>query len=328
MCRVLWLVLLMLAGMSMPQPAAAQGATLYHLVTGGEEEYIVQEPESLTYLALSRGLRPWVLSRQTRLKVNTRLKPGDRLKIDTSHIVPTELSQGLVINLPELLLYQFYLGVYQRRYALAVGKKSWPTPTGTYLILNKRQNPTWNVPISIQEEMWNEGKEVLEKVPPGPKNPLGKYWLGTSADGVGIHATNRPWSIGNSVSHGCIRMLPDEIAQLFPQVEVGTLVKIIYQPVKMAQTREGRIFLEAHPNIYDRKIDYLGYVKDLARSHNLEDRIDWQKVNTILKIKEGIARDISKEPKPTRSAAASTYGSRRPGEHRLSPLQFRDTRIE
>lgn len=328
MCRVLWLVLLMLAGMSMPQPAAAQGATLYHLVTGGEEEYIVQEPESLTYLALSRGLRPWVLSRQTRLKVNTRLKPGDRLKIDTSHIVPTELSQGLVINLPELLLYQFYLGVYQRRYALAVGKKSWPTPTGTYLILNKRQNPTWNVPISIQEEMWNEGKEVLEKVPPGPKNPLGKYWLGTSADGVGIHATNRPWSIGNSVSHGCIRMLPDEIAQLFPQVEVGTLVKIIYQPVKMAQTREGRIFLEAHPNIYDRKIDYLGYVKDLARSHNLEDRIDWQKVNTILKIKEGIARDISKEPKPTRSAAASIYGSRRPGEHRLSPLQFRDTRIE
>lgn len=328
MCRVLWLVLLMLAGMSMPQPAAAQGATLYHLVTGGEEEYIVQEPESLTYLALTRGLRPWVLSRQTRLKVNTRLKPGDRLKIDTSHIVPTELSQGLVINLPELLLYQFYLGVYQRRYALAVGKKSWPTPTGTYLILNKRQNPTWNVPISIQEEMWNEGKEVLEKVPPGPKNPLGKYWLGTSADGVGIHATNRPWSIGNSVSHGCIRMLPDEIAQLFPQVEVGTLVKIIYQPVKMAQTREGRIFLEAHPNIYDRKIDYLGYVKDLARSHNLEDRIDWQKVNTILKIKEGIARDISKEPKPTRSAAASIYGSRRPGEHRLSPLQFRDTRIE
>lgn len=328
MCRVFWLVLLMLAGMSMPQPAAAQGATLYHLVTGGEEEYIVQEPESLTYLALTRGLRPWVLSRQTRLKVNTRLKPGDRLKIDTSHIVPTELSQGLVINLPELLLYQFYLGVYQRRYALAVGKKSWPTPTGTYLILNKRQNPTWNVPISIQEEMWNEGKEVLEKVPPGPKNPLGKYWLGTSADGVGIHATNRPWSIGNSVSHGCIRMLPDEIAQLFPQVEVGTLVKIIYQPVKMAQTREGRIFLEAHPNIYDRKIDYLGYVKDLARSHNLEDRIDWQKVNTILKIKEGIARDISKEPKSTRSAAASTYGSRRPGEHRLSPLQFRDTRIE
>lgn len=327
MRRVLWLIFLMLAGILTSLPAAAHGVTLYHLVTGGEEEYVVEKPQSLSYLALTRGLRPWVVSRQTKLKVNTRLKPGDRLKIDTSHIVPTELSQGLVINLPEMLLYQFYMGVYQRRYALAVGKRSWPTPTGTYLILNKRRNPTWNVPVSIQEEMWNQGKEVLEKVPPGPKNPLGKYWIGTSADGVGIHATNRPWSIGHFVSHGCIRMLPDEIAQLFPQVELGTLVKIIYEPVKMALTRDGRIFLEAHPNIYHHKIDYLGCVKKVARSHNLEDRIDWQKVKTILKIKEGIAKDVSKEPVPTRSAAV-TYGKRRPKELGLSPLQSPDTRIE
>lgn len=327
MRRVLWLTFLMLAGILTSLPPTAHGATLYHLVTGGEEEYVVEKSQSLSYLALTRGLRPWVVSRQTKLKVDTRLKPGDRLKIDTSHIVPTELSQGLVINLPELLLYQFYMGVYQRRYALAVGKRSWPTPTGTYLILNKRRNPTWNVPVSIQEEMWNQGKEVLEKVPPGPQNPLGKYWLGTSADGVGIHATNRPWSVGHFVSHGCIRMLPDEIAQLFPQVEVGSLVKIIYEPVKMALTRDGRIFLEAHPNIYNHKIDYLDYVKKIASSHHLEDRIDWQKVKTILKIKEGIAKDVSKEPKPTRSAAVS-YGSRRPRELGLSPLQSPDTRIE
>jgi L,D-transpeptidase ErfK/SrfK len=327
MRRVLWLVLLMLAGLFPLLPSAALGATLYHLVTGGEEEYLVEKPQSLTYLALTRGLRPWVLSRQTKLKVDTRLKPGDRLKIDTSHIVPTELSQGLVINLPELLLYQFYLGVYQRRYALAVGKISWPTPTGIYSVLNKAQNPTWTVPVSIQEEMERMGKEVLEKVPPGPQNPLGKYWIGTSAAGVGIHATNRPWSIGQSVSHGCIRMLPGEIAQLFPQVEVGALVKIIYQPVKMALTREGRIFLEAHPDIYGRKFDYRGYVKKLARDHHLEDRLDWQKVDTILKIKEGIAKDVSKDPVPTRSAAASS-GSRRPRDFGLSPLQSRDTRIE
>ena len=328
MCRVLWLILLLMAGSFSILPAAAQGATLYYLVTGGEREVMVEKSHSLTYLALTHGLRPWVMSRQTKLKVNTRVKPGVTLKIDNSHIVPTELSQGLVINLPELLLYQFYKGVYQRRYALAVGKRTWPTPTGTYSIIDKRRNPTWNVPISIQDEMWNQGKEVLEKVPPGPNNPLGKYFLGTSADGVGIHATNRPWSIGHFVSHGCIRMLPDEIAQLFPQVDVGTLVKIIYEPVKMAMTREGRIFLEAHPNIYRHKIDYLDYVQKLARSHNLEDRLDWPKVKTILKIKEGIAKDVTKDPGPTRSAAASTYGPQRPGAHGLSPLQFRDTRIE
>jgi L,D-transpeptidase ErfK/SrfK len=327
MRRAFWLILLVLAGLFLEIPAAAQGATLYHLVTGGKQDYRVKERPSLTYLARILGLRPWVLSRQTKLKVNTRLKPGTVLKVDTSHIVPTELSQGLVINLPELLLYQFYMGVYQRRYALAVGKRTWPTPTGTYFVIDKRQNPTWNVPISIQDEMWNMGKKVLEKVPPGPNNPLGKYWIGTSADGVGIHATNRPWSVGHFVSHGCIRMLPTEIAQLFPHVEVGTLVKIIYQPVKMALTRQGRIFLEAHPDIYRKKIDYLAYVKKLAKSHQLESRLDWQKVKTILKIREGIAKDVTKEPLPIKSAAAP-YKSPRPRKIGLSPLQVRGTRLE
>jgi hypothetical protein len=101
MRRALWLILLVLTGLSLPLPAAAQEATLYHLVTGGEQDYRVKERPSLTYLARTLGLRPWVLSRQTKLKVNTRLKPGTVLKVDTSHIVPTELSHGLVINLPE-----------------------------------------------------------------------------------------------------------------------------------------------------------------------------------------------------------------------------------
>ena len=323
----LWFILLMLTALTFPKPAAAQGATLYHLVTGGEEEYQVEKSQSLTHLALTKGLRPWVLSRQTKLKVDTTLKPGTVLKIDTSHIVPTELTDGLVINLPELLLYQFYLGVYQRRYALAVGRKSWPTPTGTYKILNKAENPTWTVPDSIQEEMEDMGLEVLEKVPPGPKNPLGKYWIGTSAENVGLHATNRPWSVGHAVSHGCMRMLPDEIAQLFPQVEVGAPVKIIYQPVKMALTRQGRIYLEAHPNIYDQKVNYLEYVKKLADSYQLESRIDWQKVDTILKIREGLAKDVTKDPGPTKSAAESS-GPPKPKKLGLFPLQLRGTRIE
>ncbi len=172
------------------------------------------------------------------------------LKINTAHIVPAELHNGLVINLPELLMYHFKNGAYQRRYSLAVGKPTWQTPTGTYKIVEKRTNPTWNVPPSIQEEMEEKGLEVVEKVPPGPKNPLGNFWMGTSACGVGIHATNRPWTVGYYVSHGCIRMLPQEIAQLFPQIEVGTPVKIIYRPIKLALTPQGRVFLEAHPNIY------------------------------------------------------------------------------
>jgi L,D-transpeptidase ErfK/SrfK len=323
----LWLSFLMLTSLALPRPAVAQGATLYHLVTGGEEEYQVEKSQSLNYLALTHGLRPWALSRQTKLKVETVLKPGAVVKMDTSHIVPTELSDGLVVNLPELLVYQFHQGAYQRRYALAVGKRTWQTPTGTYRVLNKAENPTWTVPDSIQEEMEDMGMTVVEKVPPGPNNPLGKFWIGTSAENVGFHATNRPWSVGHPVSHGCMRMLPDEIAQLFPQVEVGAPVKIIYQPVKMALTSQGRIFLEAHPNIYDQKIDYLEYVKKLADSYQLASRIDWQKVDTILKIREGLAKDVTKEPGSTKAATAP-LPSPRPKELGLSPLQVRGTRIE
>ncbi len=307
--------------------SAAWGETLYHLVTGGEEEYRPEKPQSLSYIALTRGLRPWVVARQTKLKVNTTVKPGSLLIIDNSHIVPTELSHGLVINLPELLLYHFHLGAYQRRYALAVGKPTWQTPTGSYIVLNKAENPTWTVPVSIQEEMEEMGRNVVEKVPPGPNNPLGKFWIGTSAEGVGIHATNRPWSIGHSVSHGCIRMLPEEIAQLFPQVEVGTLVKIIYQPVKMALTRQGRIYLEAHPNIYNRKLDYMQYVKKMARSYHLESRLDWPKVETILKIKDGIAHDVTRESVPVRSAAGPPPLPK-PRKLGLFPLHQPDTQLE
>jgi L,D-transpeptidase ErfK/SrfK len=236
------------------------------------------------------------------------------------------LSHGLIINLPELNLYYFKDGEYQRRYALAVGKPSWPTPTGTYKIIDKRKNPTWNVPESIQEEMEEEGYEVVEKVPPGPKNPLGKFFMLTSAEGVGIHATNRPWSVGYYVSHGCIRMLPDEIEKLFPQITIGTPVKIIYRPIKIALTPQGRIFLEAHPNIYQKQMKPLAQVKEMAGKNQLEGRIDWDLVAKVLKLREGVARDITREQPD--SQATATPPAPRPQENTLFPLQGKEAKLE
>jgi L,D-transpeptidase ErfK/SrfK len=320
-------ILLTLTTLALAMPAAAQGPTLYHLVTGGQEVHQVEKKQSLNFLALEKGLSPWVMARQTKKKVDTLLKPGTPLKFDTSCIVPTELTDGLVVNLPERLVYLFRLGVYQRRYAIAVGKKTWQTPTGFYKIVNKEENPTWTVPVSIQDEMWDNGLDVVEKVPPGPKNPLGKYWIGTSGENLGFHATNRPWSVGHVVSHGCMRMLPSEIAQLYPQVDVGAPVKIIYEPVKMALTRKGRIYLEAHPNIYDEKMDYLDYVKKVAKSYQLESRLDWRKVDTILKIREGVARDVTKEPSPAKSVTVPPDNPK-PKKLGLFPLHLQSARIE
>jgi L,D-transpeptidase ErfK/SrfK len=319
MTKRFWLIILvLLAGARLA--AADSAPPLYKQVAGGESEFTATKKVALSRVALTKGMRWWVLAWRNKLKKPYVLKPGTTIKINNTHIVPTLVHDGLVINLPELNLYYFKDGAYQRRYALAVGKRSWPTPTGTYEIANKRRNPTWNVPPSIQEEMEAMGREVIEKVPPGPKNPLGKFWMGTSAPGVGIHATNRPWSVGHSTSHGCIRMLPKEIADLYPQIEVGTPVKITYQPLKLALTSNGRIYLEANPNIYHWELHSLKWVKAMADYYNLTDRIDWKKVPTILKIREGVARDITKE--------APAPAPETPKQVRLSPLHDKKTKLE
>jgi L,D-transpeptidase ErfK/SrfK len=320
-----WLILLVL--LTGAQLASADTAPpLYQQVAGGEQEITIEKPISVDRLALEQGVRWETVARQNCLKKPYKLKPGMVLKINNTHIVPTELQTGLVINLPELRLYYFQNGAYQRRYALAVGKPSWPTPTGTYKIYEKRKNPVWNVPPSIQEEMEGTGQEVVAKVPPGPKNPLGKFCLGTTAPGVAIHATNRPWTVGYFVSHGCLRMLPNEIEQLFPQVEVGTTVKIIYRPIKLALTPQGRVYLEAVPNIYEWELHPLEWVKDMAEYYNITDRIDWSKVPPILKTRSGLAQDITKAGAAPIPAAPSP--SNAPKEVRLSPLQDKAAKLE
>ena len=327
MARQVLILLFASLVLAAPVAGASQVPPLYHQVVGGLEECEVPARTSLGILCAEKGVKWTVVAKHNCLKKPYKITKGMVLKINTRHIVPTELSNGFVINLPELLLYYFVNGTYQRRYSLAVGKPSWPTPTGNYKIVEKRKNPTWNVPPSIQEEMDEHGMEVIEKVPPGPKNPLGKYFMGTSADGVGIHATNRPWSVGYYVSHGCMRMLPSEIATLFPQVAVGTPVKIIYRPLKLAVTPEGRVYLEAHPNIYQWELKPLEWVQDMADYYQIGDRIDWDKVPAILKAKEGIAREITKGT-PTPLPAVSPPEAASPRQVRLSPLQVPKATVE
>ncbi len=325
MARLVWLILFFLLTVAAAPVPDADDFPLYSMVVGGEEFVSVPPRTNLTLLSLEKGVQWQMVARVNELKAPYRLKAGTVLRIDNSHIVPTEMSHGLVINLPELGLYHFRSGTYQRRYALAVGKRTWQTPTGDFQILNKTRNPTWVVPASIQEEMEEQGIEVIEKVPPGPKNPLGAYWMGTSAPGVGLHATNRPWTVGNSVSHGCMRMLPDEIAELFPQIELGTPVKIIYRPVKLAVTPQGRIYLEAHYNIYRRDFNAKSWVEEMARRHGLEKRIDWGKVPDILKMREGIARDITKGAAP---ATAGRKGQAAAASQGPPSLQSKETQLE
>ena len=107
-----------------------------------------------------------------------------------------------------------------RTFRIAVGTSQHPTPKGLYSIIQKQRNPTWIPPDSP----WAKG---LGPIPPGPGNPLGTRWMGTSAPAVGIHGTSAPSSIGSAASHGCIRMYIRDAEWLYERVSLGTPVLIV-----------------------------------------------------------------------------------------------------
>jgi L,D-transpeptidase ErfK/SrfK len=131
---------------------------------------------------------------------------------------------------------------------VGVGKEGFSTELGIYTVLSKAKDPVWVVPPSVRREE----PQLPEQVPPGPDNPLGEYILRFSRLAYGIHGTNRPWGVGRRVSHGCIRLYPDDIAALFPLVPAGSLVRITYEPIK-AGWANGACWLQVWED-YDRRI--------------------------------------------------------------------------
>jgi hypothetical protein len=172
-------------------------------------------------------------------------------------------------------------------------KTVWRTPTGKFRIVDKKENPIWRVPPSIQKEMEDEGTEVLDVVPPGPKNPLGKYALKTSLAGIMIHSTIRPASIYTFSSHGCIRILPEHMETLFKDVSINMPGEIIYQPVKIEVTGDGRIFLEVNRDIYEQVKDMKAEVKRLVAKKGVADHVSWAKIDQVIKESTGIAEEVT-----------------------------------
>ena len=115
-----------------------------------------------------------------------------------------------------------------------------------------------------------------------------------SAPGYGIHATIWPESIGHSTSHGCIRMITEDIETLFRLIKPGTPITIVYEPLKLALTSDKKIYLEAHPNTYQKSFSYLNHITQLAYQNGLSDKIDWNKVIQVLNQRNGLAEEITK----------------------------------
>ena len=176
---------------------------------------------------------------------------GAEVRIPSRYILPRAERTGIVLNVPEMRLYYFPPPESDsvaslRTYPVSIGRMDWNTPLGKTVIAAKVRNPSWRPPDSIRAEAAENDTPLPELVPPGPDNPLGDYALRLGLPGYLIHSTNRPYGVGMRVTHGCIRMYPEDIEGLFPDIPVGTQVQIVNQPIKTGWLFD-TLFIEVHP---------------------------------------------------------------------------------
>jgi L,D-transpeptidase ErfK/SrfK len=253
---------------------------------------------------------------------------GKRVVLPGRRILPTAPRDGIVVNLPEHRLY-YYPRPRDRHeqpvvitYPISVGKMDWRTPLGETRVIAKIRHPAWYPPESIRKEHAANDDPLPKVVPAGPDNPLGDFALRLAA-GNGeymIHGTNNPTAVGMSVTHGCIRMYPEDVAAIFPLVAVGTKVWLVNEPVKVAWV-DGKLLLEAHPPVDDEgqsvepDLDLLSKLLDQALGDS-SAAIHWDLARQTLSAASGMPTvvglaatpdaPVAGTPVPQRVAASGT----------------------
>ena len=160
---------------------------------------------------------------------------GTPIYLPTETVLPDTPRVGIVINVPAMRLYYFEEdrasgAVRVTSHPIGIGAEGWETPTGEAKVTQKARDPVWYVPASVRKEHASHGDALPRIVQPGPDNPLGKFALALSLPGYLIHGTNKPSGVGMRVSHGCIRLYPEDIAELFEQVPKGTIISGMPSP--------------------------------------------------------------------------------------------------
>ena len=186
---------------------------------------------------------------------------GTQIQLQSERLLPDAPRLGLVLNLPEFRLYYFpgakgSLPSSVITHPISIGRQDWDTPLGQTTIVAKKENPTWTPPESIKKEHAAKGDPLPNVVPAGPDNPLGLFAMRLGIPGYLIHSTNKPYGVGMRVSHGCIRMYPEDIGTLFPVIKVGTPVTIVNQAVKVGWAGNS-LYIEVHPPLENHQSDDL-----------------------------------------------------------------------
>ena len=307
------------------------GATTFVLnkaddqVVGEDQTVITVYEDTLYDLAAA-----YSLGSEELIRVNPKVDPwlpggGKQLLVPGRHILPPGPREGIVVNLPEHRLY--YYPKHKRgapieviTYPVSIGKMDWRTPLGVTHVIQKQKDPTWYPPESVRKEHEAAGDPIPARVPPGPDNPLGAYAMRLAA-GNGtylIHGTNNPIAVGLAVTHGCIRMYPDDVAQLFPLIPVGTPVRLVNEPVKVAWI-DGELLLEAHPPVdaqgqsFEPNVDQFSQLLQAAVG-DATVAIHWDYAREVLQKADGVIATVGLEaelPASTAPAATASATNRR-----------------
>jgi L,D-transpeptidase ErfK/SrfK len=225
--------------------------------------------------------------------------------LPTAWIIPQGAHKGVVVNIPEMRLYYFHpvkAGEPQRvtTYPVGLGRDEWRTPKGKFKIQGKTKNPTWIIPESIRKEHIRERGDHRTMIPGGAAdNPLGKYRLELTMPGYRIHGTDIPWGVGMQVSHGCVRLYPEDIEALFPVIPIGAPGEFIYEPVKIG-ARDGRIYAEVSPDIYRLVPDMNAEAERLVAQLGWQNAVDHDKLRAAVEAKNGVPTDITAAGAPPR----------------------------
>jgi L,D-transpeptidase ErfK/SrfK len=257
--------------------AEVMGSVRHHTIVGDETLLEVARESGLGYvelMAANPGIDPWLPG------------VGTEVVVPDMHVLPDAPRRGIVINLTEMRIFLFSArGDVLGTWPIGVGQQGGMTPLGTTTVIKKELNPTWFPPASVREEK----PELPASVPPGPDNPLGDRALYLGWPRILIHGTNKPLGVGRRVSHGCIRLYPEHIVELYRQAPVGTPVTVVDQQIVLGW-RDGMLYLQIHPSATQAdQIEAEGRFnpeplpalrdKVLAAAGDRADALDWRAVD-------------------------------------------------
>jgi L,D-transpeptidase ErfK/SrfK len=266
------------------------GTTQIHVIAKGDTFLDLARRYDLGYnelVAANPTVDPWLPAE------------GTSLVIPSEWILPAGGFEGIVVNIPEMRLY-YYVPASQRSdgvgsvvsYPVGLGRQEWRTPRAEFRVRGKTKDPVWVLPETVRVERIAEKGFTEDFIPGGaPDNPLGRHRIELTLGAFAIHGTNKLWGVGMQVSHGCVRLYPEDIAALFPLAEIGSKGRFDYQPIKIG-LREGRVLVEVHEDIYGLTPWLWLEAQKVVSASGLEPYVDQAKLQAAVEAAGGVPTDV------------------------------------